>query len=154
MLVEDEHTFRCAKGCGELLSAAGLAALIKPGDLRLEDEPPRWNALTPPPSCPSCGRTMRLLLLERREVFRCPSHGIWFDRGGRAAFDRVHADALARTLELAAWQRAMAADVDGVVRGDRAVVEGLLRRVAALEETVRLLRAQAATRGWDVDPGR
>jgi hypothetical protein len=88
-LIEGPHALSCPRGCGELLPRRKL-----PGGLSIERldacEPDVGSLIEwpfPPARCPLCERTMEVRLHVRVAFDFCFDHGLWLDRGERAAFE-------------------------------------------------------------------
>lgn len=88
-LSEGRRWLTCPRGCGELLPAAEL-----PGALsirRLNACEPDVGSLIgrpfPAARCPLCRCTMEVRVHFRVVFDFCYDHGLWLDRGERAAFE-------------------------------------------------------------------
>jgi hypothetical protein len=88
----------CAvNACGEWWSKDALAQTL---DWRIVEtaEPHRlFGTVATELPCPECARTMIVSLRAKVEFAHCDVHGLWLDRGERAAFD-----------ELGGWSRVLA----------------------------------------------
>jgi hypothetical protein len=136
-----EGGLRCVDQCGEWRAREWLELWLNPSRLHLKPPPRHWHDKAAAPACVSCGRQTDMWLLDDREIFRCQSHGYWFDRSDLAVFEEAHeiggSGISGETL------RRLTHRPDGTPRDDRELVHALLRRILVLEREVLEVRRWA-----------
>jgi hypothetical protein len=87
----------CDHGCGEWLSLAAVDEHLFP-QLLAPLGAGWWKLAPTPPPCAICGNTMQAIAIAEL-FYRCPEHGIWFDKNHRDVIDRALAEEIAKHRE-------------------------------------------------------
>ncbi len=138
---------RCLNGCGDFVTEHGLREQLV-DDLHLARPFSMWWKATAT-ACPSCKAPMRAMILGDVKLYRCTTHGAWFDSGSspvaetlvRAQQTAVRNEVQAREAQPSEAQRLAEALIDG----SEHVALLIVQRLLSVEERVRLLESELKT---------
>lgn len=131
----------CLDGCGDFVTDRGLLELLGEDLQRARPSSMWWKAAST--ACPACKAPMRAMTLADAKLYRCPSHGAWFDSGSSPLAETL---AEARRASAQRDQEEQVEEVsrlvDGLVRRDESVALEIARRLVEVEHRTRKLEAE------------
>ena len=127
----------CDRGCGEWLALAAVDEHLCPEMLSRDGGGMWWKPAPEAPPCPACGQAMTYVAAGESMYFRCPQHGLWFDKQRRAQVIRDFASEVSQ-------HRRLREIVALLKRGDDESLRSLARIILNLDAQISELRREVA----------